>query len=252
MANGRRKVHSISVCPHELEANQISRAVSIALTHSAGRAKKELTEPSESQLIGRAQAGDAEAFSTLARAYERRLFVLALHHTRDRHDAEDLSQEVWLKAFRAIKSFRGESSFYTWLRQIMINTFLNERRTLPYGGAQVVELDSWEAARRDAAQSSSHGSSLPARTRDLEETVEQQFLVTRVFDALGDLTAQQRLIFLLKHHEGMTYEEISESIGCSTGTTKKALFRAVLKLRQQLGVEVEAAHYAPRPFRKSC
>jgi RNA polymerase sigma-70 factor (ECF subfamily) len=220
-----------------------------------GRAKNDLSEQSESELIGRAQAGDAEAFSTLAAAYERRLFVLALHHTRDRHDAEDLSQEVWLKAFRAIKSFRGESSFYTWLRQIMINTFLNERRTPRYGGAQVVELDSWEASRRDAAHgsNSSGSSSLHARTRGLEETVEQQFLVTRVLDALGDLTAQQRLIFLLKHHEGMTYEEISESIGCSAGTTKKALFRAVLKLRQQLGVEVEeAAHYEPHPFRKSC
>ena len=207
-------------------------------------------EQSESELIGRAQAGDAEAFSTLARAYERRIFVLALHHARDRHDAEDLSQEVWLKAFRAIKSFRGESSFYTWLRQIMINTFLNERRTPRFGGAQVVELDAWEASRRDAAHNSG---SLPARSRGLEETVEQQFLVTRVLDALGELTAQQRLIFLLKHHEGMTYEEIAAAIGCSTGTTKKALFRAVLKLREQLGVEVEAAHYEPtRPFRKSC
>lgn len=229
--------------------------MSIAPTHFVRRAKQELREQSESELIGRAQAGDAEAFSTLARAYERRLFVLALHHARDRHDAEDLSQEVWLKAFRAIKSFRGESSFYTWLRQIMINSFLNDRRA-PRHGAQVVELDAWEASRRDAAQSSgnssSNGSSLQARTRGLEEAFEQQSLVTRVLDALGDLTAQQRLIFLLKHHEGMTYEEISESLGCSPGTTKKALFRAVLKLRRQLGVEVEAAHYEPRPFRKSC
>lgn len=208
-------------------------------------------EQSESELIGRAQTGDAEAFATLARAYERRLYVLALHHVRDRHDAEDLSQEVWLKAFRAIKSFRGESSFYTWLRQIMINTFLNERRALPYGGAQVVELDAWEASRRDAGHG--NNASLPARARGLEETVEQQFLVARVLDALGELTAQQRLIFLLKHQEGMTYEEIAESLGCSTGTTKKALFRAVLKLREQLGVEVEAARYEPpRPFRKSC
>jgi RNA polymerase sigma-70 factor (ECF subfamily) len=212
-------------------------------------------EQSESELIERAQSGDVEAFSTLARAYERRLFVLALHHVRYAADAEDLSQEVWLKAFRAIKSFRGESSFYTWLRQIMINTFLNERRTPRYGGAQVVELDAWEASRRDAAHSSntSNSGSLNTRARGLEETVEQQFLVTRVLQALGDLTAQQRLIFLLKHQEGMTYEEISESLGCSTGTTKKALFRAVLKLREQLGVEVEAAHYEPpRPARKSC
>jgi RNA polymerase sigma-70 factor (ECF subfamily) len=207
-------------------------------------------EQSESELIVRAQKGDAEAFSTLARTYERRLFVLALHHTRDRHEAEDLSQEVWLKAFRAVRSFRGESSFYTWLRQIMINTFLNERRAPLYGGAQIVELDAWEASKREAVHGGS--GSLHTRPRALEETLEQQFLVTRVLDALGDLTAQQRLIFLLKHQEGMTHEEISQSIGCSTGTTKKALFRAVLKLRQQLGVKVEAAHYdEPRTAGKS-
>ena len=214
-----------------------------------------MSEPSESELIVRAQAGDAEAFSLLARAYERRIFVLALHHARDRHDAEDLSQEVWLKAFRAIRSFRGESSFYTWLRQITINTFLNHRRssgTTTAHGARVVELDAWEASRRDAAQASS--APLLMRTRGVEETLEQQFLVSRVLDALGDLTAQQRLIFLLKHHEGMTYEEIAAAVGCSTGTTKKALFRAVLKLRQRLGVAPERAetYDEPRSVRKSC
>ncbi|HLL71657.1 MAG TPA: sigma-70 family RNA polymerase sigma factor [Pyrinomonadaceae bacterium] len=217
-----------------------------------------MREPSESELIVRAKAGDAEAFSVLARAYERRIVVLALHHARDRHDAEDLSQEVWLKAFRAIKSFRGESSFYTWLRQITINTFLNHRRSSSSAptrhGARVVELDAWEASRRDAAQASSQPPLLIQRTRGVEETLEQQFLVSRVLDALGDLTAQQRLIFLLKHHEGMTYEEIAAAVGCSTGTTKKALFRAVLKLRQRLGVAVETAetYEEPQSVRKSC
>ena len=222
-----------------------------------------MSEPSESELIGRAQAGDAEAFATLARAYERRLFLLALHYARDRHDAEDLSQEVWLKAFRAIKSFRGESSFYTWLRQITINTFLNDRRTDAArgdrrNGAQVIELDAWEAAasRRDGGGGATQvgAATHAARPRELEENLEQQFLVSRVLAALGELTAQQRLIFLLKHQEGMTYEEISAAVGCSTGTTKKALFRAVMKLRQQLGVEAGATDYGQQPFpvRKSC
>lgn len=208
-----------------------------------------MSEQSESNLISRAQAGDAEAFATLARSYERRLLVLALHYCRDRHDAEDLSQEVWLKAFRALKNFRGESSFYTWLRQITINTFLNDRRASGMKGAQVVELDAWEATRRDAANRDYFPLMRPPR--GLEETVEQGLLVSRVLDALGHLTPQQRLIFLLKHHEGMTYEEISESLGCSTGATKKALFRAVLKLREGLGVELEAADYEPHPVRKS-
>ncbi|HYG10799.1 MAG TPA: sigma-70 family RNA polymerase sigma factor [Pyrinomonadaceae bacterium] len=210
-----------------------------------------MIEPGESELIGRAQGGDAEAFAALARSYERRLLLLALHYCRDRHDAEDLSQEVWLRAFRAIKSFRGESSFYTWLRQITINTFLNERRAP--APAQVVELDAWEASRRDA-QAQEEAAFPRARTpRGMEENLEQQFLVARVLDALGDLTPQQRLIFLLKHQEGMTYEEISAAIGCSAGTTKKAMFRAVVKLRERLGVTASvAAGCKPSPVRKSC
>jgi RNA polymerase sigma-70 factor (ECF subfamily) len=211
-----------------------------------------LIEPGESELIGRAQGGDAEAFAALARSYERRLLLLALHYARDRHDAEDLSQEVWLKAFRAIKSFRGESSFYTWLRQITINTFLNERRS-PAAG-RVVELDAWEASRRDAAVAAAHEAAFQTarRPRGVEESFDHQTLVARVLDALGDLTPHQRLIFLLKHQEGMTYDEISAAIGCSAGTTKKALFRAVLKLRERLGVQADAADYKPLPVRKSC
>ena len=226
-----------------------------------------MIEPGESELIGRAQGGDAEAFAALARSYERRLLLLALHYARDRHDAEDLSQEVWLKAFRAIKSFRGESSFYTWLRQITINTFLNERRGAPApgSGARVVEFEAWETSRREAGPGHDDVAEaafpLARRASGVEESLDQQFLVARVVDALGDLTPQQRLIFLLKHHEGMTYEEISSAIGCSAGTTKKALFRAVLKLRARLGVVVAAAASSadeaadrrkPLPLRKSC
>lgn len=216
-----------------------------------------MIEPGESELIGRAQKGDAEAFAALARSYERRLLLLALHYCRDRHDAEDLSQEVWLKAFRAIKSFRGESSFYTWLRQITINTFLNERRAPGGGGAQIVELDAWEASRRDA-QAQEESAFPRARTppHGVEENLERQFLVARVLAALGDLTPQQRLIFLLKHQEGMTYEEISAALGCSPGTTKKALFRAVLKVRERLGVAAataaDEADYKTLIVRKSC
>ncbi|HYJ48195.1 MAG TPA: sigma-70 family RNA polymerase sigma factor, partial [Pyrinomonadaceae bacterium] len=82
----------------------------------------------ENQLIEKARAGDVDSFSSLAQRFERRIYTLALHYTRDPHDAEDLSQEVWLKAFRGLNSFRGEASFYTWLRHIMVNTFLNHKR----------------------------------------------------------------------------------------------------------------------------
>jgi RNA polymerase sigma-70 factor (ECF subfamily) len=195
---------------------------------------------SEDELIRAAQAGDADAFCLLAESYQRRVYLLALHYCRDSHDAEDLSQEVWLKAFRALGQFRGEASFYTWLRQIIVNSFLNHRRTAARrwtnGAVDIETLD-------DASELNGWR---PARARDAEGDIHTKILLDRVLEALSELTPQQRLIFLLKHREGMTYEEISKAFGCSTGTTKKALFRAVVRLRQRLGVEAAAAtEYEP-------
>src|SRR5260370_32272356 len=79
----------------------------------------------EAELIARAQSADTDAFCQLASRYKRRIYSLALHYCHDPHDAEDLSQEVWLKAYQAIVTFRGEASFYTWIRKITINCFLN-------------------------------------------------------------------------------------------------------------------------------
>lgn len=192
---------------------------------------------SESQLIQSAQAGDTDAFSSLAQRFERRVFTLALYYTRDPADAEDLAQEVWLKAYRALSSFRGEASFYTWLRQIMANTFLNHKRrsSLHWSEqATTIEVETAEARETDL-NGHSRG-----RSHEIEDLYDQRILVERVFQALGELTPQQRLIFLLKHREGMTYEEIAKTFGCSAGTIKKTLFRAVAKLRQQLGVNSSA------------
>ncbi|MDQ3817743.1 MAG: sigma-70 family RNA polymerase sigma factor [Acidobacteriota bacterium] len=187
----------------------------------------------ESQLIESARAGNAEAFSQLARRFERRVYTLALHYTRDSSDAEDLSQEVWLKAFRSINSFRGDSAFYTWLRKIMVNTFLNHKRAET---ARVEEIRG-ASTEDDSSDLSDDLSFIPVdRPHKVEEDYERRILVGRVMRALGELSSQQRLIFLLKHREGMTYEEISNAFGCSVGTVKKALFRAVQKLREQIGV----------------
>src|SRR5216684_3070274 len=83
---------------------------------------------SEDELIKRAQAADMDAFCLLAQRFERRIYSLALHYCHNHQDAEDLSQEVWLKSYQALNTFRSESSFYTWLRKITINCFLNRQR----------------------------------------------------------------------------------------------------------------------------
>jgi RNA polymerase sigma-70 factor (ECF subfamily) len=185
---------------------------------------------SEAELIQRAQAGDAEAFSELAGRYERRIYSLALHYSHDTQDAEDLSQEAWLRAFRAINTFKGESGFYTWIRKITINCFLNHQRA-PF-------------ARLRSLLSQGDEYSPPA-PQNLEHSLHDRILLQKVMGALGQLTPRQRLIFVLKHQEGMTYEEIGKLVGCSTGTAKKAVARALVKLREQLQLNVDTNECVP-------
>ncbi|HEX7175896.1 MAG TPA: sigma-70 family RNA polymerase sigma factor [Pyrinomonadaceae bacterium] len=191
----------------------------------------------EDELIRRAQGGDSDAFCQIARTHQRRIYALALHYCRSPEDAEDLSQEVWLKAYRSVRSFRGQSSFYTWLRQITVNTFLNHQRAMTYTlDSEKTTVKMEELGEADGANGAGvhHGA-------DAEADFHQRLLVGRVMRALGELTPQQRLAFLLKHREGMTYQEIAEAFGCSAGAVKKSLFRAVSKLRESLGVGEAAA-----------
>lgn len=189
----------------------------------------------EAELIKQAQAGDKDAFCLLAQAYERRIYSLAFHYSRERQDAEDLSQEVWLKAYAALSTFRSESSFYTWLRKITINCFLNQRR----GKAFRWQGQSGKTPIEDCAIQDDAGS----EARGLESALQNHLVVEKVMQALADVTPQQRLIFLLKHIEGMTYEEISRELGCSLGTVKKSVSRTIAKLREKLGVTEELENY---------
>ena len=193
----------------------------------------------EDELIKRAQTGDTDSFCLLARAYQRRIYLLALHYCHNPEDAEDLSQDVWLKAYQAIGTFRGESTFYTWLRKITINCFLNHKRSGRHQWrGQTTDI---EFLGVDSIESEQRLMSLA----DSETSLHNRMLAETVMQALSELTPSQRLIFLLKHHEEMTYEEIAKAVGCSTGTAKKSVFRAVSKLRQHLNVDVQS----PTTFR---
>ena len=179
----------------------------------------------ETDLIRRAQADDANAFCSLAERYARRIYLLAFHYCRNAHDAEDLSQEVWLKAYQALAGFRSDSSFYTWLRRITINAFLNHQRSSSFrqqGRTTIVEFIESDCETIFESRSTS------------PETVYNKVLFESVMSALGELTPTQRLMFMLRHYEGMSYDEIAAAMNCSAGTVKKGVSRAISKLRARL------------------
>src|SRR6185295_4833960 len=111
----------------------------------------------------------------LARRYERRIYSLALYYCRSTHDAEDLSQEAWLKAYRNIQNFRGEASFYTWLRQITINTFLNYKRRTRMLDKKIITT---EAERHDPVEQLSGLDN--SRAVNIEEGINNKLLVEKV------------------------------------------------------------------------
>jgi RNA polymerase sigma-70 factor, ECF subfamily len=189
---------------------------------------------SDLDLIKRAQTEDLDAFCLLAERYARRIHLLASHYCRNAQDAEDLSQEVWLKAYQAVGTFRFDSSFYTWLRRITINAFLNHRRSSFFrrrGQTTNVQLLPIDTETTPPYFESSSGS---------QESIYNKLLFENVVNALAELTPVQRLAFILRHYEGMSYDEIANAMNCSTGTVKKGVWRAIGKLRARLSPESEA------------
>ena len=177
----------------------------------------------ESDLLDHARKGDLDAFCSLARLHQRRLYTVARSLCATTEDAEDLSQEAWLRVHRSLAGFRGDCSFYSWARQILLHTFLNSRRnkTRKIDSLESLVDDGWEAA----------------GATNVEVQVIDRILVRRTVAAFQELTRKQRLIVALKYIDGMTYEEIARTMQCSDGTIKKALFRGIQKLREHFHVE---------------
>src|SRR6185369_14353744 len=200
-----------------LDANQKLHLVSI-------RNGMTILPAEEAQLIARAQRGDAEAFCELASYHHRGLYMLALKYSGNHHDAEDLMQDVMLNAYRGIHQFKGMSSFRTWLARIMVNSFLNQKRKSdPIASTK----------RQDAIQDDFEPAFYAKRpTGNSERSVHNGLVMQQILELIRSVPERQRLMFLMKHQEGMTCEEIAETLGTSVGTVKKTLFRVVDRLRQ--------------------
>jgi RNA polymerase sigma-70 factor (ECF subfamily) len=184
----------------------------------------------EAELIARAQRGEMEAFCQLAANHQRSLYVLALKYSGNHHDAEDLTQDVMLNAYRAMHQFKGMSSFRTWLSRIMVNSFLNQKRKSdPLASRQ----------RQDTLEEDCKANVLVSTApRHSERSVHNGLVMKQILELLRSVPERQRLMFLMKHQEGMTCEEIAGTMGTSVGTVKKTLFRVVDRLRQHFAMPV--------------
>jgi RNA polymerase sigma-70 factor, ECF subfamily len=184
----------------------------------------------EIELIRAAQAGSRTAFDALVRQYENQVLRLALHLTGSEHDAEDIYQEAFLKAYRYIGNFRFECSFYTWIYRIVTNLCLDQlRRRKTRREDQAVILDhSGDEIDILASVSDDRAFSNPARELD------RKLLGIRIQDALSKLTPRERMVFELKHYQGLRLRTIGEMLSTTEETAKNTLFRATKKLRSQL------------------
>ncbi len=184
----------------------------------------------ETDLIREAQAGSRAAFDALVRQYEHQVLRLALHLTGSEQDAEDIYQEAFLKAYRYIGNFRFECSFYTWIYRIVTNLCLDQlrrRKTRREDHAIVIDRSGDEIDLL-AAVSDDRAFSNPARELD------RKVLAEKIQEALGKLTPRERMVFELKHYQGLRLRTIGEMLNTTEETAKNTLFRATKKLRSQL------------------
>jgi len=186
----------------------------------------------DQQLVARAQRGDKKAFELLVVKYQRKLARLLSRFVRDASEVEDVAQETFIKAYRALPSFRGDSAFYTWLYRIGINTAKNYLVSLGRRAPTATGVDSEEA----------EGIEEGDQLRDLN-TPENQMMSRQLADtvnqALQELPEELRTAITLREIDGMSYEEIAQIMNCPIGTVRSRIFRAreaiAERLRPQLG-----------------
>lgn len=185
----------------------------------------------DAQLVARVQQGDKQAFDLLVIKYQRKILRLLSRMIRDQSDIEDVMQEAFIKAYRALPQFRGESAFYTWLYRIAINTARN-----------------WMASQGRRPSSPNHNQSEDGETFDEidnltdnntpESMLASQEIAATVNETIQELPEELRTAIVLREIEGLSYEEISQAMNCPIGTVRSRIFRAreaiAAKLRPML------------------
>ncbi|MBA4740246.1 MAG: RNA polymerase sigma factor RpoE [Burkholderiales bacterium] len=178
-------------------------------------------------LVQRVQRGDKVAFEMLFTKYQRRVSRLVSRFVRSEAEVEDIVQESFIKAYRALASFRGDSAFYTWLYRIAVNTAKNH---LVAASKRPISMTQFEKNDDDDFEEDSFMSDA---TTPESELVTKQIAET-VNKTMDELPADLREAIMLREIEGMSYEDIAESMGCPIGTVRSRIFRAREAISQKI------------------
>lgn len=189
------------------------------------------TENTDAQLVRRVQKGDKGAFDLLVLKYQHKIVNLVMRYVRDPDQALDISQEAFLKAYRALPRFRGDSAFYTWMYRIAVNTaknYLAAQRRRPMD----VELDLQDPEQYDLHAKLKETDTPEGVTLsdELQETVER---------AIAALPEDLRTAIVLREIEGMSYEEIAQTMECPVGTVRSRIFRARDAIGKKIGTLID-------------
>lgn len=185
--------------------------------------------PRDNELILKAQQGDFSAFEQLVFRYDKEVLTIAARFVRSSDDAKDIYQEVFLRVYQSLRKFKMQSEFATWLYRITTNVCLTHRsRRKKHTHVPIDE-------EYDESEGDPHGSRAVASNDPLpdQRAIDQEVAVN-VREALESLSPQQRLVFTMKHYQGMKLREIAEAMQCSDGTVKKHLFVATQRMRERL------------------
>ena len=184
----------------------------------------------DDELIREAQKGSRESFDSLVRRYDQSVLRLALHMLGNEQDAQDVHQEAFIKAYRHLGNFRFECSFYTWLYRIVTNLCLDQMRRRKSRREDASTAIDQNGDEMDLLANLSDDRSMANPARELERKV----LGERINAALDKLTPRERMVFELKHYQGLKLRTIGEMLSTTEETAKNTLFRATRKLRANL------------------
>ena len=188
-------------------------------------------QSSDKKLVRRVQKGDKGAFDLLVLKYQHKIVNLVMRYVRDPDTALDIAQEAFIKAYRALPRFRGDSAFYTWMYRIAVNTAKNHlaaQRRRPMD----VELDLQDPEQYDLHAKLKETDTPEGVTlsRELKETVER---------AIASLPEDLRTAIILRELEGMSYEEIAQTMECPVGTVRSRIFRARDAISKKIGTLIK-------------